>query len=279
MQNKSGAVRVATHDQPITDVEVSAPGANGNDVVTETRIDHAHTDGRHRILVEVPGRGDLWRSWRRRGHEVLVTVRLPEGAAIEVETAAGDVVADGAYGTARLRSASGRVWVECVRGDLVAHNASGSVAIGSVGGEAAIRTASGDVRCEILDGPGDIKTASGDATVGAAHLGLRVFTASGDVSVGDLAGDGTFKTASGDQRIGRLLEGRADLDTVTGDLTIGVVRGALVAVEAQTVSGTLDSEIELDASAPPDATDEGPYLALRARTVSGDLQIRRAAPA
>jgi hypothetical protein len=51
-----------------------------------------------------------------------------------------------------------------------------------------------------------------------------------------------------------------------------------VAVDASTVSGSVSSEIDL-AMEEPDPTDpEGlPRLELRARTVSGDLRIERAA--
>jgi DUF4097 and DUF4098 domain-containing protein YvlB len=276
VDNKAGPVQVGTHARPTTEVTVSA--LTGDDEVAgQTRVDHTYADGRHRIVVEVPARGDLLRSWRRRNTEVLVAVRLPEGAAIEIKTASGDVTADGRFGAARVGTASGRVWVERAEGELGVHTASGEVVLGSAGGEVTIRTASGDVRCDALEGHGEIKTASGDATVHAATTGLTVVTASGDVSVGDLAGESMFKSASGDQRIGRLIAGRAQLDTVTGDLTVGIARGAVVAVDAETVSGTLDSEIDLDAERPldPDGTD-GPPVALRARTVSGDLRVRRA---
>jgi Putative adhesin len=100
----------------------------------------------------------------------------------------------------------------------------------------------------------------------------------GDFATGDLAGGCQVKTASGDLRIGRLSGGRAQLETVTGDIEVAVARGALVAVDAATVSGSVRSEIDLDAEEPgPTGPDEPPRLELHARTVSGDLRIERAA--
>jgi hypothetical protein len=52
----------------------------------------------------------------------------------------------------------------------------------------------------------------------------------------------------------------------------------VVAVDAVTVSGSLSSEIDLDAEAPEvSGEDDVAHLELHARTVSGDLRIERAA--
>ncbi len=278
VSNKAGPVEVHAYDGETTEVEVTAKGEAGADAVANTKIDHVGTDAGHRVLVEVPARSGLLRPWLKRGTSVRVAVRLPEGAAVQIETAGGEVTALGRLGQTSVLTASGDVSIERIDADLRVRTASGDVIVAAVSGEASIHTASGDVRGGTIEGDGEIKTASGDVRVEAAGGGLMVQTASGDVSTGHLAAGCLVKTASGDLRVGCLSGGRAELETVTGDIEVAVARGALVAVDAVTVSGSLSSEIDLEAEAPElPGEDDMACLDLHARTVSGDLKIERAA--
>jgi DUF4097 and DUF4098 domain-containing protein YvlB len=278
VDNKLGPVEVRTHDKPTTEVEVSASGDEGAEGLAKTTVKHSDTGGRHRIVVEVPGPKGLFRTWMRRESSVRVDVCVPQGASIEILTAAGDATARGRFGPARVATASGQVTVEGTDHDLRVRTASGDVVVGSVAGDASIQTASGHVHCTAISGEGEIKTASGNVRVETAGGALTVQTASGDVSTGDLAAGCRVNTASGDLTIERLQGGRARLETVTGDIDVAVSRGAVVAVDAVTVSGALSSDIDLDASEPDLPGEEDlPRLELQARTVSGDLRIERAA--
>ena len=70
-----------------------------------------------------------------------------------------------------------------------------------------------------------------------------------------------------------VVEGDVSLTAVSGDLHVGVRRGSRVYVDATSVNGSMDSELELG-DAPP--SSDGPMVELRARTVSGDVQVVRA---
>jgi DUF4097 and DUF4098 domain-containing protein YvlB len=278
VSNKAGPVEVHAYQGQKTEIEVTAQGDAGVEAVANTKIDHVGTDGGHRVLVEVPARSGLLRPWPKRGTSVRVSVQVPEGAAVQVETAGGEVSVEGRLGQTGVQTASGDVSIERIDADLRVRTASGDVKVAAVSGEVSIHTASGDVRGGTIEGAGEIKTASGDVRVEAAGGGLLVQTASGDVSTGHLAAGCRVKTASGDLRVGCLSGGRAELETVTGDIKVAVARGALVAVDAVTVSGSLSSEIDLEAEAPDrSGDDDTACLDLHARTVSGDLRIERAA--
>jgi DUF4097 and DUF4098 domain-containing protein YvlB len=215
---------------------------------------------------------------RRDGPEASVVISAPEGAAIEISTSSGDIRAEGRFGPARIDTATGEIRLEHADGEVRVRSASGAVHLGSVTGEARITTASGRVDCRALEGSSHIKTASGDVSVNRAAERLTVRTASGAVTAGDLDGSCDVRTASGDQRIRRLITGRAQLDTVSGDIKVGVARGSLVSVDAQSVSGRLGSEIDLDPEEPaPGNQNDGRRVDLRVRTVSGDLHVERAA--
>jgi hypothetical protein len=62
--------------------------------------------------------------------------------------------------------------------------------------------------------------------------------------------------------------------SVSGDVTIGVRRGSKVYLDCNTVSGDTTSELELTSDAP---AGDGPLVEIRAKTVSGDITITRAA--
>jgi len=301
VDNKSGPVRVRAHPGDTTVVSVVAEGNSVDEVLDNIRVDHHESSGWHRVLVDVPGRwgglpagtrargggwrvdvlglGDLIRSPFRDGAEVTVTVDLPEGATVEVVTSSGTVTLDGNFGPTTVETASGDVLVGACAGDLNVRSQSGDVNVRRVTGEARITTASGDVDCGPFGGASRVKTASGDVSVQKCAGPLTVQTATGDATAGELHDGCQFQSASGDLRVDRLIAGRARLETVSGDLDIGVARSTLVAVDAETVSGDLSSEIELDEDEPRPSGEgaQGMRVDLRARTVSGDLRIRRAA--
>jgi hypothetical protein len=304
VDNKVGTVRLQAHTGTATRVEVTAPGVSDVELVERTKVEHHLRDGAHVVVVEVPsppassgvsgsvriygrhraqvvvtGPGELLRPSVLDGAAVLVTVHVPEGAEPEVVTTSGDIVLEGNLGSAAIRTSSGDVSVERVLGTLEARSVSGNVTVSAVTREATIVTVSGEVWCGTLGGASRVQTASGHVTVESAPALVNVQTASGDVHAGDLAGGCRIRTASGDVRVARLVAGRAQLDTVNGDLTVGVARSTVVAVDAESVSGDLSSEIELGTDEAAGAQWDGAGEAraeLRARTVSGDLRIERA---
>jgi DUF4097 and DUF4098 domain-containing protein YvlB len=301
VDNRAGPVRLRTHTGTTTEVEVVSDDGD-DDLAEQARVEHEEVDGRHRVLVEVPnqlgpagnkgvriygrhrvrvvvpGLGDLLRSSLLGGNEVTVTVQVPEGTAIDVVTESGEVTGEGHFGAANIETRSGDLSLDSVGHDLSARSESGDVTVRSVAGEARVTTSSGDVRCGTLGGASQVKTASGDVAVESSHGFLSVQTASGDVTAGEVVNGCELQSASGDQRVERMVAGRARLQTVSGDLSIGIARATVVSVDAETVSGDLSSEIDLDPDEPtgPEPGDPEPRVDLRARTVSGDLRIRRA---
>jgi DUF4097 and DUF4098 domain-containing protein YvlB len=83
------------------------------------------------------------------------------------------------------------------------------------------------------------------------------------------------KTISGDLELESVAAGEVEIDSVSGDVQVGITRGSRLAVDATAVSGDLESEIELGGDEAAGG-GEGPLVELRARTISGDLRIVRA---
>src|SRR5215212_5649172 len=79
-----------------------------------------------------------------------------------------------------------------------------------------------------------------------------------------------INTASGDVRIRRVAEGDLRIHSASGDVEVGIAKGSRLWVDAQSLSGSTSSELELE-GAPAD--DEGPLVELRAQTMSGDIAV------
>ena len=88
-------------------------------------------------------------------------------------------------------------------------------------------------------------------------------------------------SVSGDQRVEAVFQGAVEAHAVSGDIRVGVRRGSRVYVDANTISGSTNSELELsDAPQESEPAEDAPMVEVRAKTVSGDITIARApAPA
>jgi DUF4097 and DUF4098 domain-containing protein YvlB len=199
-------------------------------------VEAARVELRHGDEVIVDVREERRSGIFRDTPEVRVTVRCPEGSRLVAHTASADLRARGRLAAAELASASGDVAVERVDGEVRAKAASGDLSFGRIGG-------------------GRLQTASGD---------VRVESAAGSLDV---------QTASGDQRIEEVASGRVTLKAASGDVHVGVRRGAGVWVDAGSLSGETTSDLEL---ADEPAGDEGPAVELKVTTMSGDVRIVRA---
>jgi hypothetical protein len=131
-------------------------------------------------------------------------------------------------------------------------------------------TASGDVSAERVSGLARVVTASGDVQVGAAAE-ARVETASGDVRIEQADGAVTVRTASGDVWIEQASGPRTEVKSASGDIRVAVARGIGVYLDLSSLSGTVSSDLE------PAADNAGPDMTIQCRTISGDVQVLRAA--
>jgi hypothetical protein len=273
ISTKSGQVRVETWEGDETVVEI-----DGSDraIVDEVTVDHEPRGEGHRVVIRMPRMGErnFLRGLTRSSLDI--GVRVPQQALVDVTTSDADVRLDGAYREVRAVTASGEITVGQVSGQVSMSTASGDIAVDSVGGRLTISTASADVQCGRLSGGGDIKTASGDVRIDSVTDRVAVTTGSGEIELGG-SDSCKLRSASGDLTVGGIRQGVADLKTASGDIDVAVVSGALVAVDAESVTGDLSSEIELLDSEPEpvDGAELDREIELILRTVSGDIQVRR----
>jgi hypothetical protein len=260
VKNAAGLISVDPSETGRTTVELQALR---DDDATREAIERATVEmNGNEISVEIGvggkgfGVGPAWISFGR-SPQVGVRIRCPEGTDLECTTASADVAATGRLGEVEVKTASGDVGVEHVA-RLRVQSASGDVRAARIDGEARLQTVSGDVRLGTVTGPVSATLVSGDLALEEAHTDLSA------------------KTVSGDQRIDAIREGQIKLQSVSGDVRVGIRPGTRLQIDASSTSGDVSSE--LDVKDAPSESPSGLEARLHAKTVSGDIEITRAAP-
>lgn len=243
-------------DSPTLDIRVSAgrldlaPASNG-----KVSVDISGS-GAEFILVEQAGDAVTIREEKHLWGSRSVNIRaaVPGGTNLEAAVASLDVVA-----RVELGRVSGRT-------------ASGDFDLGRVG-SLEVRTASGDVKIDTCSGRCEISSASGDLRVHEAEGDVVVSTASGDVGVERIRGRLEAKTASGDISVRCCAGDQIEAASLSGDISLGIPEGTRVEAEIDSLSG----DVRLPARRPASGEAQK-QMRVRAKTVSGDIDLRRVPP-
>jgi DUF4097 and DUF4098 domain-containing protein YvlB len=255
----AGEIEIDPSLEGRVEIELTAHDEESQHLIDEARVELQEHPDRPHVIVDVPhkrGGFSFGLVFGRSG--ITCRIRCPEASLVNVKSKSADLVARGAIGGLNVQTASGDVEVDRVLGGVNVKSASGDVAAREVAGGVSVQTASGDVGLEVVRGAVSIATASGDVTIGEAYDNVSA------------------NTVSGDQDHGAVMTGHVAAHSVSGDVRIGVRRGSRVFLDCNTVSGDTSSELELTSEAP---AGDSPLVEIRAKTVSGDIKITRAAAA
>jgi len=253
-----GQVEIESVEGSTTHVDLDG-SADVRDLIEAARVELGQRGAGQELRVEVRRRSGFFISF---GHQPELRLRIacPVGAEISVESKSADV---------RTRGRSGAVDIK---------TASGDVSLDEVAGDARVKTASGDVSLWEGHGLTQVQSASGDVALQRVHGEAIVQAVSGDVWIREADSSVRANTVSGDQRLEAVQDGNVESQSVSGDVLIGIRRGSRVFVDANTISGDTSSELELtDAPASDEPAADAPTVEVRAKTVSGDIAIIRAA--
>ena len=197
------------------------------------------------------------RRLRRHNRGLHLVISVPADSSCTIITASADVRCLGEYSAVDIRTASGRVDVHHVRGPAEISSMSGGVQIDQAA-EPNVQSASGRIL---------VRHATGD---------LMARTASGNISVGRADASVTARTASGEVLINSVARGRADLNSVSGDVRVRVAQGTGVFLDLASVTGRVSSDLD---APDQDGRDGREDLQLHSRTVSGAIHVARAVTA
>lgn len=254
ISNVAGKVEVEAWDRK----EVHVTGTLG-DKVKELHVEAE--DGDVDIEVELP------RRMSGRGGDAELTIRVPKGATLEIETVSAPIRVEGVRGPMELESVSGtidvkadakRLDVATVSGGIDVSGKIESVEAESVSGAISLRETSG--RADVATTSGRIEIVGGDfETVSCASV------SGGIVFDGRPVGDGEF-----------------EFENFSGSIELSLPEDVSADFEMETFSGSIHSELggrerreKFGPGASMDVTYGDGAAAFSLTTFSGSIRLER----
>jgi DUF4097 and DUF4098 domain-containing protein YvlB len=262
-----GAIEVIAGDR--TDTLVTASPTNPAKAVDRRGADETaiHFDG-ERLTVVGP-RPRL--AFIGPTESVDLRIEVPAGTRLTAELAVGGVRTTGRLGATRIKSSTGAVELDGV-GDLWLRVALGSATVGTVDGSAEITADHGQIRVDAVTGDATFKASHGSILIGRAGGEVDAKLSYGDLEITAALASVRAKTAYGNIRIGEVSSGSIELESAYGLITAGVRHGVLAWLDLSSKNGRVRNQLDGDRA--PEASES--TVAIRARTQSGDIDIRRA---
>ena len=131
VENEAGLVSISARETATTVVSLEADTPAAEELVEHSAVECRSSAGRHVVAVKIPSlRGKRF----LRRDAVTVRVEVPEGSDVKVLVGSADVEITGSINTADLVSSSGDISTDDVAADAAAKTASGDITIGAVGG-------------------------------------------------------------------------------------------------------------------------------------------------
>ncbi|MEX2148784.1 MAG: DUF4097 family beta strand repeat-containing protein [Steroidobacteraceae bacterium] len=216
VSNVQGSVTVTVWDR--NEVELTAHLESDKD-----RLEFDASEREVRIEVERPDRHRY-----RSEDDATLTLKVPKGARLNVETVSADITVDGVRGEQRLESVSGAVETKAYDERLSLHAVSGEISVAGSGGKAALKTenVSGTTIVSGIRGVYEGATVSGriDASITAADR-LHVETVSGEA---DITAELTPSA-------------RVEMESVSGSLSLVIKPPVNAEFEIESFSGDIDT--------------------------------------
>jgi DUF4097 and DUF4098 domain-containing protein YvlB len=260
-------VRIIASDREDTgfNVRPRKPG-RAMDVKMAQQTTADYSDGRLQVRLHPAFR----HTWFSDGGAVEITVEVPTGSSLELKSAMGDLLCDGTFGTADLKTDLGHIRIDQC-GELRAHTDMGDVMVERASGRSRIKTGSGKIRIRDIDGVVSVKNGNGSTYISQASGTLTVSAANGDVSLERAGVSTTVKASSGDITVGEVSAGTLTVQTAAGTLSVGVRQGTAAWLDLSTKYGRVTNTLE-PGSGPGESSTT---VEIRARNAYGDITVTR----
>lgn len=223
-----------------------------------TRLVFESSGNRMVVRAERSNESTGWFGVRGSGpkEDTRLQVHVPKRAALELESVSADIEVSGIAESDRIKveSVSGDVQIQASVADLVASSVSGDLNFQGRVQRARADTVSGDFRLRDVQETLNIETVSGDARIVDSSLA--------QIDAGSVSGDLEFD-------VELLGNARVAIETMSGEVTLILPSGLNASVNAESFSGSLRSDFQLDIS-----DQKGPGSTMRGKLGSGDARIR-----
>ena len=238
-------VRVSASERTDTVVLVEPiNAASKSDVKVAEKTEVGFSDGE--LSIKTNKSGD-------KNGSVAITIELPVGSRLVLNTAWTDVHAEGRLGDCELNLASGQVQLDYVAGTASIENGAAGVRIGEI---------EGVVRYE---------GSNGTVWIGHALSDVELNGAGGRFDIDRAEGSVIAKAANCPIRVGRITRGQAELMNAAGGVEVGISDGTAAQVDAASTKGAVRNSL------PAQDNPADTKVKVYARTRLGDIVIHPAA--
>lgn len=241
VSNVSGSIRVEAWDRK----EVQVAGTIG-EKVKALHVDA--DDGDVDIEVELP------RRMRGGGGDADLTIRVPKGAFLEIETVSAPIRVEGMEGELDLESVSGSIDVEADAKSVDVSTVSGAIEVSGKIRSVDAESVSGRITLQETSGRADVATTSGRIEIRGGHFeSVSCTSVSGKIEFdGSPTGDGEF-----------------EFENFSGSVVLTLPADVSADFEAETFSGSIRS----DFGGREDKEEFGPGASMDATYGNGDADI------
>lgn len=277
IENRSGSITVSGGDRDQVRIEVAARLWAENDEDADDQLALITRGIKHdgeRVTVRAPSLlrpGGLLAIFGR-GPRIDYQVTTPKATRGRITNRSGRIEIEELEGPFELESRSGRVAVSRIGSDTTIVSRSGGVQVESLRGSLSIDSRSGTVKVQRCAGDVDVRARSGSIQVEEVGGNLKLDCRSGSVTLLDIGGSVTAHTVSGSFRYSGAVRGPFDVKVVSGSVHLAVDPDSRFYLDAETLSGTVQSDLSLRRDHDGDgAPERGPKVYIRAQ--SGSIRI------
>jgi DUF4097 and DUF4098 domain-containing protein YvlB len=185
--------------------------------------------------------------WNLLGHTTTkgrYTVRVPATFNTDLQTAGGDVSADGLTGTIKVSTSGGDLNFERVHGPIDAETSGGDITVTACEGALDVETSGG--RIEATGGSGSLRaqTSGGAVTVANFAGDTRVESSGGRIRLANISGKLSGETSGGaiDAILSSPVAGDVRLETSAGAIRVLAPANAALTLDAETGAGDVTSD-------------------------------------
>ena len=216
------------------------------------------------------------RPWRQYGwwgkrSSVDLWVELPAGSRVNCDAGMAAFESLGRLGECRVASGGGSIRV-AEAGPAQLETGAGDVVADRILDGVSVRTGTGAVRVGSAHGTVTVRNANGETEVGEATGKVEVHAANGRILIGHAQDAVLARTAHGDVEIGQVEAGTVSVRTAMGKVEIGVRAGVVAWLDIATKFGHVRND--LDTAEQPEGAQ--PTVQVHVDTDYGDISIHRA---
>jgi hypothetical protein len=220
--------------------------------------------------------------WQMMGHtrtEARYSIRVPANFNADLDTAGGDISANGLTGNIKVDTSGGDLKFSQIHGEIHADTSGGDITAKESDGKTTLDTSGG--RIEVTGGRGDLSvdTSGGNVTVLNRVGDTKVESSGGKLRLGNISGKLNAETSGGSVSaiLPSPVAGDVRLETSGGSITVLTPPNAALTIDAETSAGSVRSDLPISRiSADSDSlkgTMNGGGTKLVLRSSAGSIEI------